>query len=321
MLERTHRRTKPWKSFDYSPRGWLNECRALRLGPMCLTSFRKLLTSFGPGLLHPAVYYISSPEIRDLTKQWVHKCRKRKMRNTNRHFKKTKRLPSLIFLFARSLGKLFESDGSFLGGRPVDSLPHMCMPGIRLLHMGEEIKSLETVFFLKGAASHISMHLMWADHLVLVGRCQAVIEHFLVENRRDASWHGRHNPHPVSRAAASHPVLVLHVLHEGLSGWVVVHDGHFARLTTKHGIHMLSSWHWGSLRELKVGIFTWKLWRTAMLTSTKALSFHREEVFLVSKSILFATSYEVNKKILKVTSTFLVCLERNWRLFFFCCFF
>lgn len=108
------------------------------------------------------------------------------MRNTNSHFKKTKRLPSLIFLFARSLGKLFESNGSFLCGRPVDSLPHMGMPGIKLLHMGEEIKSLDTVL-MKGAAIHNSTRLMCADHLVLIGRCEAVIEHFLVENRRDAS--------------------------------------------------------------------------------------------------------------------------------------
>lgn len=108
------------------------------------------------------------------------------MRNTNSHFKETKCLPSLIFLFTRSLGKLFESDGSFLCGRPVDSLPHMGMPGIKLLHMGKEIKNLETVF-LKGAAIHISTRLMCADHLILIGRCEAVIEHFLVENRRDAS--------------------------------------------------------------------------------------------------------------------------------------
>lgn len=126
------------------PKG-LNEWKS-SLRPMCLTFFRKLVTSFGPALLHPAVYYISSPGIRDLPKQWVHKCRKRKMRNTNSHFKKTKHLLSLIFLFARSLGKLFESDGSFLGGRPIDSLPHMSMPGIRLLHMGEEIKSLDSVY-------------------------------------------------------------------------------------------------------------------------------------------------------------------------------
>lgn len=55
-------------------------------------------------------------------------------------------------------------------------------------------------------------------HLVLKGRGEAVVEHFLVENRCDTSRHGRNNPHPVSRTATSHPVLILHVLHEGLCG-------------------------------------------------------------------------------------------------------
>lgn len=231
-----------------TPRGadWMNaEFSSLR--PMCLTFFTKSVTSFGPGLLHPAVYYISSLGIRDLMKQWVRRCRKRKMRNTNSHFKKTKRLPSLIFLFAHSLGKLFESNGSFLCGRPVDSLPHMGMPGIRLLHMGEEIKSLDTAI-MKGAVIHNIMHLMCVHHLVLIRGCEAVIEHFLVENRCDASWHGRHNPHPVSGAATSYPVLVLHVLHEGLGSRVMVHYGHFARLTTEDRIRTLSltSGHWVS---------------------------------------------------------------------------
>lgn len=46
-----------------------------------------------------------------------------------------------------------------------------------------------------------------------------------------------------------------------------------------------------------------------MLTSTKAWSFQREEVFLVSKNILFATSYEVNKKMPIVTSMFVSNLK------------
>lgn len=33
---------------------------------------------------------------------------------------------------AHSLGKLLESDGSFLCGRPIDSFPHMGIPGISL---------------------------------------------------------------------------------------------------------------------------------------------------------------------------------------------
>lgn len=54
-----------------------------------------------------------------------------------------------------------------------------------------------------------------------------------------------------------------------------------------------------------------------MLTSTNAWSFHREDVFLVSKSILFATSCEVNKKILKVTSMSFPCLfEAKLKIFF-----
>lgn len=143
-----------------TPRGadWMNsKCSSLR--PMC-TFFRKSVSSLSPGLLHPAVYYISSLGIRNLTKRWVRKCRKRKMRNTNSHFKKTKRLPGLIFLFARSLGKLFESNGSFLCGRPVNSLPHMGMPRIKLLHMGEEIKSLDTVFMKRSCNSQF--HVCWS---------------------------------------------------------------------------------------------------------------------------------------------------------------
>lgn len=68
------------------------------------------------------------------------------MRKTNSHFKKTRRPPSLIIVFVCSLGKLFESDGSLLCRCPIDSFPHMGMPGIKLLHMGEEIKSLDAVF-------------------------------------------------------------------------------------------------------------------------------------------------------------------------------
>lgn len=81
------------------------------------------------------------------------------MRETKSHFENTKHPPCLIFQFTCSLGKLFESNGSFLCGRPVDSFPHMGMPGIKLLHMGEEIKSLGAVF-IKGAAIHNSMHLL-----------------------------------------------------------------------------------------------------------------------------------------------------------------
>lgn len=67
-------------------------------------------------------------------------------------------------------------------------------------------------------------------HLVLKGGCETVVEHLLVEDWGDAARHGRHDPHPVARAAAPHPVLILHVLHERLGGRVMVHDGHFACL-------------------------------------------------------------------------------------------
>lgn len=86
-----------------------------------------------------------------------------------------------------------------------------------------------------------------SSHLVLIGGGEAVVEHFLVENRRDASWHGRHNPHPVAGAAASHPVLVLHVLHEGLGGRVMVHYGHFACLE-KEKLH-----NWTNLNNINHG--------------------------------------------------------------------
>lgn len=79
----------------------------------------------------------------------------------------------------------------------------------------------------------IRIFLIPPTHLVLKGRGEAIVEHFLVENRCDTSWHGRHNPHPVSRTATSHPVLILHVLHEGLCGWVMVYYGHFAGLKTR----------------------------------------------------------------------------------------
>lgn len=51
-----------------------------------------------------------------------------------------------------------------------------------------------------------------------------------MEDWGDAAWHGWHNPHPVTWAAAPDTVLILHVLHERLGGWVVVHNGNFACL-------------------------------------------------------------------------------------------
>lgn len=67
-------------------------------------------------------------------------------------------------------------------------------------------------------------------HLVLKGGCETVVEHLLVKDWGDAARHGRHDPHPVTRAATPHPVLILHVLHERLGGRVMVHNGHFTCL-------------------------------------------------------------------------------------------
>lgn len=54
--------------------------------------------------------------------------------------------------------------------------------------------------------------------------------HLLVEDRRGGARHGRHQPHPVGRAAPPQTGLVLVVLHEGLRRSVVVHDGHVGKL-------------------------------------------------------------------------------------------
>lgn len=70
----------------------------------------------------------------------------------------------------------------------------------------------------------------WAQHLVLEGGRQAVVEHLLVEDGGDAARHGRHDPDPVGRTAPPAAVLVLHVLDEGLGGRVVIHDGHLVTL-------------------------------------------------------------------------------------------
>lgn len=79
-----------------------------------------------------------------------------------------------------------------------------------------------------GSQAHVASR--GFSHLVLEGGGEAVVEHLLVEDGRDAPGHGRDDPDPVPRAAAAHTVLVLHVLHEGLGGRVVVHDGHLGRL-------------------------------------------------------------------------------------------
>lgn len=56
-----------------------------------------------------------------------------------------------------------------------------------------------------------------------------------MEDRGDAARHGGHNPHPVGRAAPSAAVLIFHVFDEGLSGRVVVNDGHLVTLREEKG--------------------------------------------------------------------------------------
>ena len=54
-----------------------------------------------------------------------------------------------------------------------------------------------------------------------------------MEHRGDASRDRGDQPNPVSWAAPSGAVLILHVLHEGLCSRVVVHDGHVLLLNQK----------------------------------------------------------------------------------------
>ena len=74
----------------------------------------------------------------------------------------------------------------------------------------------------------------WA-HLVTEGGAELVVDHLLVEDRGEAARDGGHDPDPVSRAPSPRPQLILHVLHKGLSGCVVVHDGHFGLLCRQRG--------------------------------------------------------------------------------------
>lgn len=67
-------------------------------------------------------------------------------------------------------------------------------------------------------------------YLVLKGGCEPVIEHFLVKDRGDAAGHWWDNPQPVSRAASSAAVFILHVLDEGLCGGMMIHNCHLVTL-------------------------------------------------------------------------------------------
>lgn len=85
-------------------------------------------------------------------------------------------------------------------------------------------------------------------YLVVIEGSEDIVQHLLMEDRSYAPWYGRYDPHPVSWAASSCTVLILHVLHEGLSSWVVIHDGHILFLELQRDRHTLkipfcsSSW-------------------------------------------------------------------------------
>lgn len=85
-------------------------------------------------------------------------------------------------------------------------------------------------------------------YLVLEGGREAVVEHLLMEDGGDAARHRRDDPHPVGRAAPAAPVLVLHVLDEGLGGRVVIHDGHLVALSEGEGSQELQV---NALQEVK----------------------------------------------------------------------
>ena len=64
-----------------------------------------------------------------------------------------------------------------------------------------------------------------ATHHILIGGLEFVEEHFLMEDLRDGATDGRDYPDPVGGAPSPGLLLVLHVLHEGLGGCVVVGYG------------------------------------------------------------------------------------------------
>lgn len=102
---------------------------------MCLTFTRKVITRLALDTLQ---YPILSLTFRKAI--YNNKCRKGTMRKTNSRFNNNHACLGFC-MTAHSLGKLLKSDGSFLCGRPIDSFPHMGIPGISLLHMGKEIRS------------------------------------------------------------------------------------------------------------------------------------------------------------------------------------
>lgn len=140
-----------------TPRGvdWMNfTAEYSSLLPMCLTFVRKVITCLA--LVIPTVSYsILSLTFRDAiyNNKSINAGRREGEKQMTNLTKQSMAFFEYFCMTAHSLGKLLESDGSFLCGRPIDSFPHMGIPGISLLHMGKEIKSSEVVF-VKGAAIH-----------------------------------------------------------------------------------------------------------------------------------------------------------------------
>lgn len=97
--------------------------------------------------------------------------------------------------------------------------------------------------------------------LVFKGWGESIVEHLLVEDRGDTARHGGHNPHPVGGAAPSAAVFIFHVFDEGLSGRVVINDGHLVTLQEERGQGVR---YWGT--------FLWSLPKGSLGTSLSPLS-------------------------------------------------
>lgn len=155
------------------------------------------------------------------------------------------------------------------------------------------------------------------SHLVAEGGAQVVVDHLLVEDGCEAAREGGHDPGPVRGTPPPRPPLRHQMLHEGLGGCVVVHDGHLGHL---RGQGAMGTWAacggvgvpmarqcgapstggpgtesvpvGGSQQRGGPGTGgpTWKLCSTATFTSTAARSFQREELVPVSSPMRWATS-------------------------------